>query len=172
MYHTWSNLPPRHNKIPILLTFSFSPFLFRHLFHLALASVSLFIRPFHRSVCPPLFLLVPLYSVLHFTHSARFSISIPIFPVLFLILSLFLSLFTFFPGYSSISLSTSTRNGKVANVGHISWVSWVACQTPLWDFLFPRARAHDMACRKPFCSVILSGTISPMRFDDRGPSSA
>lgn len=37
---------------------------------------------------------------------------------------------------------------------------------------FSRGHVHDMACRKPFCSVILSGTISPMRFDDRGPSNA
>jgi len=40
-------------------------------------------------------------------------------------------------------------------------------------FPFPTNIRHgDMAFRKPFCFVILSRTISPMRFDDRGPSSA
>lgn len=36
--------------------------------------------------------------------------------------------------------------------------------------LLPRARG--LASRKPFCSAILSRAISPMRFDDRGPSDA
>lgn len=45
---------------------------------------------------------------------------------------------------------------KVANVGRTSWVSRVGCQTPLGDFLFPRARAWHAASRfvLSYCRVL------------------
>lgn len=120
--------------------------------------MSLFIRLFYRSVCLLLFLFVPPHSALHFIHSTCFSISAAIsLLAIFLILSLSLSFtLSHFSRYSSISLSTSIRSGKVVNVGRISRISWVGCQTPPRDFLFPRARARDMATWRAASRFVLS----------------
>lgn len=63
-------------------------------------------------------------------------------------------LFSFLPRYSSILFCRRVQGArKVANVGRISRVG---CQTPLGDFLFPRARAWRAASRfvLSYCRVL------------------
>lgn len=135
-----------------------------------------FIDPFasfsFRARPPPLFLYHFISFALYqfFRTCALLSLSLSLF--LYSIYSLVSRL----SGYPSISLSTSTRSGKVGDVGRISGFSRVGCQTPL-GASFSRERAlvtRAMASRKPFCSTILLGAISrPLaRFDDHGPSDA
>lgn len=179
MYRTRNDSPPRHNKILIPLFPFLLFFLLRHLSYLAPASVSIY--PFYRSVCLRLFPLISLHSV-SFTLlvSPYLYQSLQLFsPILFsspflhfclppfspLILSFFRMLFGYFPldeykERESQLISDAYRGFHGSTVKLYSGIS------------FSREHAHDMACRKPFCSVILSGTISPMRFDDRGPSNA
>lgn len=113
--------------------------------------VSLFIQPFYRSTFVCVFFYLFHFTLLYTSFTLLVSPylyqpSSFFFSFLFLFFSLFLSLsfssLSFFMLFIYISLSTSTRSGKVANVGRTSLVSWVACQTLLGDFLFPREYAH------------------------------
>lgn len=106
-------------------------------------------------------LLLTLFHHIYINLSSFFSDSLS--------LSLFLHLspLFLFSRYSSISLSTSTSKLLISDVYRGFHGSAVKLHSGI---SFSREHVHDMACRKPFCSVILSGTISPMRFDDRGPS--
>lgn len=146
------------NKILILFLFLL-PFIFQHLFYFALVDIS---------ICPSV-LFAPVsfsapFCFLPHLYTSFFSLFFyntlppsPSFPVSFHAIHLFPCRRVQGAGKSVMSdiyiagftdrLSNSTR-----------------------DFLFPRSwRATSSGL---FCSAILSGTISPMHFDDRGPFDA